>query len=88
MQPLKIDVDQILMGDDLSTNYQLMPGDRLVAPTASRESVSSGRARAGSFGSDRPGTTRGPAESHRAEADGRPVAARNDRRPDGNGTTN
>ena len=31
VQPLKIDVDQILMGDDLSTNYQLMPGDRLVA---------------------------------------------------------
>ena len=29
-QQLKIDVDQITMGDDLSTNYQLLPGDRLV----------------------------------------------------------
>lgn len=26
----KIDIDQIMLGDDLSTNYQLMPGDRLV----------------------------------------------------------
>ena len=39
-QPLKggplevfpIDIDQITMGDDLSTNYQLLPGDRLVIP--------------------------------------------------------
>jgi len=32
-EPLKafpIDIDQITMGDDLSTNYQLEPGDRLV----------------------------------------------------------
>ena len=29
---LPIDIDQITMGDDLSTNYQLMPGDRLVVP--------------------------------------------------------
>ncbi len=32
-QTLKIDVDQIMLGDDLSTNYQLLPGDRLVART-------------------------------------------------------
>ena len=30
MQTLKIDIDQIMMGDDLSTNYQLFAGDRLV----------------------------------------------------------
>ena len=29
---LQIDLDQITMGDDLSTNYQLLPGDRLVVP--------------------------------------------------------
>ncbi len=32
-EPLKIlpiDIDQIMMGDDLSTNYQLDPGDRIV----------------------------------------------------------
>ena len=32
LQVLRIDVDQIMMGDDLSTNYQLLPGDRLVVP--------------------------------------------------------
>jgi polysaccharide biosynthesis/export protein len=26
---LKVDIDQIMMGDDLSTNYQLLPGDKL-----------------------------------------------------------
>ena len=31
-QALRIDIDQITMGDDLSTNYQLLPGDRLVVP--------------------------------------------------------
>ena len=30
VQTLKIDIDQITLGDDLSTNYQLRPGDRLV----------------------------------------------------------
>ncbi len=30
LKVLPIDIDQILMGDDLSTNYQLEPGDRLV----------------------------------------------------------
>jgi polysaccharide export outer membrane protein len=29
-QTLKIDIDQIMLGDDLSTNYQLLPGDKLV----------------------------------------------------------
>jgi polysaccharide biosynthesis/export protein len=29
VQTLKIDIDQILLGDDVSTNYQLQPGDRL-----------------------------------------------------------
>ena len=32
MQRLPIDIDQITMGDDPSTNYQLLPGDRLVVP--------------------------------------------------------
>ena len=31
-QALHVDIDQITMGDDLSTNYQLLPGDRLVVP--------------------------------------------------------
>jgi polysaccharide biosynthesis/export protein len=31
-QALHVDIDQIIMGDDLSTNYQLLPGDRLVVP--------------------------------------------------------
>ncbi len=30
VQTLKIDIDQIMLGDDLSTNYQLQHGDRLV----------------------------------------------------------
>ncbi len=30
VQSLKIDIDQITVGDDLSTNYQILPGDRLV----------------------------------------------------------
>lgn len=30
VQTLKIDVDQIMLGDDLSTNFQLFAGDRLV----------------------------------------------------------
>ena len=29
-QTLRIDIDQIMLGDDLSTNYQLLPGDKLV----------------------------------------------------------
>ena len=32
LEVLPIDIDQIMMGDDLSTNYQLLPGDRLVIP--------------------------------------------------------
>jgi polysaccharide biosynthesis/export protein len=29
VRTLKINIDQIMLGDDLSTNYQLIPGDRL-----------------------------------------------------------
>ncbi len=32
LKALHVDIDQITMGDDLSTNYQLLPGDRLVVP--------------------------------------------------------
>ena len=32
LQAMHIDIDQITMGDDLSTNYQIKPGDRLVVP--------------------------------------------------------
>ena len=32
LKALHVDIDQIMMGDDLSTNYQLQPGDRLVVP--------------------------------------------------------
>jgi polysaccharide biosynthesis/export protein len=41
VQTLKIDIDQIMLGDDLSTNYQLMAGDKLVARR--REDVLRGR---------------------------------------------
>ena len=30
VQTLKIDIDQIMLGDDMSTNYQLLAGDKLV----------------------------------------------------------
>jgi RNA polymerase sigma factor (sigma-70 family) len=32
LQKMPVNIDQIMMGDDLSTNYQLEPGDRLVVP--------------------------------------------------------
>ena len=32
LKALHVDIDQIMMGDDLSTNYQLQPGDRLAVP--------------------------------------------------------
>jgi protein involved in polysaccharide export with SLBB domain len=32
LERLPIDVDQIMLGDDPTTNYQLLPGDRLVVP--------------------------------------------------------
>jgi RNA polymerase sigma factor (sigma-70 family) len=32
LQRLPIDIDQVTMGDDPTTNYQLLPGDRLVIP--------------------------------------------------------
>ncbi len=32
LKKLPINIDEITMGDDLSTNYQLEPGDRLVIP--------------------------------------------------------
>ena len=32
LEALPIDIDQITMGDDMSTNYQVLPGDRLVVP--------------------------------------------------------
>jgi polysaccharide biosynthesis/export protein len=32
LPPMRVDIDQIMLGDDLSTNYQLKPGDRLVVP--------------------------------------------------------
>jgi polysaccharide biosynthesis/export protein len=35
LQALPVDVDEIMMGDDLSTNYQLLAGDRLVVPRSS-----------------------------------------------------
>jgi RNA polymerase sigma factor (sigma-70 family) len=38
LQRLPVNIDQIMMGDDLSTNYQLEPGDRLVIPRL-RETV-------------------------------------------------
>jgi RNA polymerase sigma factor (sigma-70 family) len=35
LQRLPIDIDQVMMGDDPTTNYQIMPGDRLVIPSRS-----------------------------------------------------
>ena len=37
VQTLKIDIDQIMMGDDLSTNYQLVAGDKLVVRRRGRD---------------------------------------------------
>jgi polysaccharide biosynthesis/export protein len=31
-EAFQVNIDQIMLGDDLSTNYQLQPGDRLVIP--------------------------------------------------------
>ena len=33
-QAMHVDIDQITMGDDLSTNYQLLPGIALLCPTS------------------------------------------------------
>jgi polysaccharide export outer membrane protein len=32
LQALPVDIDQITMGDDPTTNYQILPGDRVVVP--------------------------------------------------------
>jgi protein involved in polysaccharide export with SLBB domain len=47
LQALRVDVDQITMGDDLSTNYQLLPGDRLVVPRDPSSEAERGRVGAG-----------------------------------------
>jgi polysaccharide biosynthesis/export protein len=47
LQALRVDVDQITMGDDLSTNYQLLPGDRLVVPRDPSSEAELGRVGAG-----------------------------------------
>ena len=41
-QAFHVDIDQIMMGDDLSTNYQLLPGDRLVVPRNASSKASDG----------------------------------------------
>lgn len=33
LQKLPVDIDEIMLGDDPTTNYQLLPGDRLVVPS-------------------------------------------------------
>jgi RNA polymerase sigma factor (sigma-70 family) len=38
LQSLPIDIDQITMGDDPTTNYQIQPGDRFVIPSTRRAS--------------------------------------------------
>jgi protein involved in polysaccharide export with SLBB domain len=43
LQKLHVDLDQIMMGDDLSTNYQLEPGDRLVVPPLARPAPDASR---------------------------------------------
>jgi protein involved in polysaccharide export with SLBB domain len=47
LQALHVDVDLITMGDDLSTNYQLLPGDRLVVPRDPSSEAELGRVGAG-----------------------------------------
>jgi RNA polymerase sigma factor (sigma-70 family) len=34
---MPVNIDQVLMGDDMSTNYQIRPGDRLVIPRRSSD---------------------------------------------------
>ena len=73
LQRLPINVDQIMMGDDPTTNYQLLPGDRLVVPfkpgaAAEAEEVEEPRPVTSSGRSD---ATRSPGRSER-----RPLATR------------
>jgi hypothetical protein len=68
-QRLPINIDQIMMGDDPATNYQLLPGDRLVVHPKSgagpeEEDDRASRPRAARAGGLRP-TERGtPADRH------------------------
>jgi hypothetical protein len=43
LRTLPINVDQITMGNDPTTNYQLMPGDRLVIPELSKTEPEAGK---------------------------------------------
>jgi len=61
LRAMRIDIDQIMMGDDLSTNYQLEPGDRLVVPrkqTLKPDRVETEAERAGPNSSRRSGDHR------------------------------
>jgi RNA polymerase sigma factor (sigma-70 family) len=48
LQRLPINIDQIVMGDDPSTNHQLQPGDRLVIPARPESATMEVSAEAGS----------------------------------------
>jgi polysaccharide export outer membrane protein len=90
VQTIKIDVDEVLTGDDLSTNFHLQPGDKLVArrrggeKSAPQEPVPPpstivSKAPADSRStkrSDREETTTGPAAGRPAQAPDMPAIQR------------
>ena len=55
LKPLRVDIDQIAIGSDPTTNYQLIPGDRLVIPYSTK-----GTAVEKSDSSDQHPATEGP----------------------------
>ena len=58
LQSMRVDINQIMMGDDLSTNYQLLNKDRLVVPHLNQQ-----RLDATPIDADRPApNSRGPSD--------------------------
>jgi hypothetical protein len=70
VQVLPIDYEEITMGTDPATNYQIVPNDRLVVPRDFQESTSAGTG----------GVRRGPQELPKALQESRyfPSSAKND----------
>jgi len=70
VQVLPVDYEEITMGTDSSTNYQLLPNDRLVVPRQRDDrSRKSGSPRPPRSGPSRPGISSSPASSSTAPAE-------------------
>src|SRR5262249_50788202 len=52
VEALEVNVEQVMLGDDVSTNYQILPGDRLVV--RSRQDAGAARAESAETPSARP----------------------------------